>query len=55
MNKLFSSSGGGSLLIPVLVALPIIFSILIGLGFTRNDIIEDARLGFGSRWKEYLD
>jgi hypothetical protein len=41
MKKLFSSIGGGSLLIPALVALPVIFSILIGLGFTRNDIIED--------------
>lgn len=33
--------GGGPCLYPALVLLPVIFIVFIGVGFTRNDIIED--------------
>ena len=41
MKVLFSSIGGGALLFPSLLVLPIIFSVLIGLGFTQTNIVED--------------
>jgi len=37
----FSSMAGGPLLLPALLLLPILYSVLIGCGFTRENIIED--------------
>lgn len=41
MKKIFTSMAGGPLAIPALLILPVLFAIFIGIGFTRDDIIED--------------
>jgi len=40
-TALFSSMAGGVLFIPCLIILPVLFAVFIGIGFSRDDIIED--------------
>mmetsp|Transcript_3113 Transcript_3113/g.3680 ORF Transcript_3113/g.3680 Transcript_3113/m.3680 type:complete len:1362 (+) Transcript_3113:138-4223(+) len=42
MSSLFSSMSGGALMIPSLLLLPAIFAVLLGIGWTRENIIEDS-------------
>jgi len=41
-EKVFSSMAGGALMIPALLVLPAISMVLIGVGWTREDIIKDS-------------
>lgn len=41
MKKIFTSMAGGAFAIPSLILLPLLFVVFIGVGFTRDDILED--------------
>lgn len=41
MKKIFTSMAGGAFAIPSLILLPLLFAVFIGVGLTRDDILED--------------